>query len=134
MLDEFNKICNALRTIPGLSVIETSEESTETEQTLPACIVDIDEGQISPFLESADSYHIKPQFSFVLYGAKNFSNKAQSRANLLATFKQVLGVLVGEFESIEYSGVYLATQDFGKGEAYAIGFLITLPEQEFDIS
>lgn len=134
MIDQFNRLVTILGEIASApEIIETSEESTADEHTLPAVIVDFEDGEFEGLLEDGLDTYCKPSYSLVIHVEKDLDNRSATRTALFDLVREVFAALVSEYRLVKYEGCYVATVPFGAGDALAFGCLIHLPEEKFEI-
>lgn len=131
MTDNFDRAVAALTTIPGLTVIETSEESTLADYPLPAAVVDFSRGSFSGLTEDNANYIDNSTLEIVLHVAKTEPRSVQ-RANLKTLFRQALLAFIAEFDEVTIENGFTSHVPFGRGEAYACGYELLTGEQNLD--
>jgi hypothetical protein len=137
MTDSFDQLCALLGEKLDAEIIETSEESTQEDYSLPAVIVDAERGNISPLTEDPSLPFEKASFSLTVCVAKTYGNKEARRVMRQAAkslAKDVIKALIEEYSFLDYDDVYYSTVPFGAAECYACSFRITLPEQSINLS
>lgn len=131
MTGNFDRCIAALGTIDGLTVIETSEESTLDNYPLPAAVVDFAFGTFEMAHEGGDDYQERSSLTLVLHVALTDDRSVQ-RANLKTLFNQALQALLAEFDEVTIRNAYNATLPFGNGQAWVCGFVLDVGEQDYE--
>jgi hypothetical protein len=132
MIRQFEQIITALRRIPNVEIIETSDDATGEFHQLAAVVVDFEEATISEYLEDG-TLSIRPSFSLAIHQALSADRKT-ARRKLNELTKKVLGAIAAECGAFQVDGFYPQTVPFGNGYALAYGMKLTLPETEYDLS
>lgn len=126
---QFDDIVSVLGQIAGVEIIETSDDATAEDHSLPSVIVDYGPGTIAPFLESGEPY-IKATYSLTISVSVE-PNRKVARKAINDLTKEVLKCLIARYNGLQYGTAYPQTIPYGLGEALAYGIDITLPEEEF---
>lgn len=132
MIQQFEDLTGLLRQIPKLAVIETSDDSTGSDHSLPAVIIDFEPGTIGPFLEDDTQLYEKSSYSLTIMVPLVPSRKV-ARKSLNDLTKKIFQKIVAGYGAIEWGTFYPQTVPFGKGDALAYGIQITLPQELFDL-
>lgn len=132
MTNNFDRVVAALETIPGLTVIETSEESTLDDYPLPAATVDFGRASMTGLDEANDSYTENSTIEVVLHVAKT-EPRATQRANMKALFKSAMAALISEFDEVTIENGYAQHVPFARGEAWSFGFEVLVGDQEYEL-
>lgn len=131
MTGNFDKAIAALGTISGLTVVETSEESTLGNYPLNAAVVDFDFGTFDMAHEGGDEYNERSTLQVVLHVARTDDRSVQ-RANLKALFNDALEAFLEAFDEVTVRNFYVGTLPWGLGDSWACGFLLDVGEQEYE--
>jgi hypothetical protein len=135
MVELFYLIVAALKTIPGMTVIETSLASTEKNYPLPATVIDFEPTQFEPFLEDQSKVNMTPAYSLVIHVPINNKDKSIERKMVLDYYKQILAKIAELRYAFIIRDAVVDYMPFGVDQqVFGLGFLVRFQNVSYDLT